>query len=412
MYYPILIFLACHIVLMCTLHFTFSDAKMYWSKGGFLNLSFFHYMVGNGLANIYIHNWIRMDPLLIPFSKPLQHVSTLVRQLVFDFIFASENVILLVIALNSNILELHENKFTFTFVLLGFTMIGLILKCVYYRYLHIWAWLIMDYITKKEDGHWKCILFSNMYLCGTLKERELLLCCVPRPLNKCLNMVFGERYFSSTGSSCSWCSAVITVFLIPVAFALGLVALVVVCALILLFLPIFIGFILPCVIVSKCRNTRRPENIIKIVDSESARNFDDLNHFGLNNKRNHSGGEGDGSEGFPLQQTGSQRSNAGSERGGFRDYSDNLDEKEEDNQTVETEETVVGVETTPVVSEQPKRSSPASSVASGPKATVVIDSTGSENGSSSSSSSNCFKNLNNMTETDLISSAEPTCANV
>ena len=28
------------------------------------------------------------------------------------------------------------------------------------RYLHIWAWLIMDYIVKIEDNHWKCTLFS------------------------------------------------------------------------------------------------------------------------------------------------------------------------------------------------------------------------------------------------------------
>ena len=30
----------------------------------------------------------------------------------------------------------------------------------YCRYLHIWAWLIMDYIVKIEDNHWKCTLFS------------------------------------------------------------------------------------------------------------------------------------------------------------------------------------------------------------------------------------------------------------
>ena len=58
-YYPLLIFIAAHILLMSALHFVFSDAKKYWQKGGFLNLSFFHYLIGNGLANIYIHNWIR-----------------------------------------------------------------------------------------------------------------------------------------------------------------------------------------------------------------------------------------------------------------------------------------------------------------------------------------------------------------
>ena len=128
---------------MTVLHFIFSDAKVYWEKGGFLNLSFFHYMAGNALSNIYIHNWIRMDPLLIPFAKPLQHVSTLIRQLFFDIVFVSENVTLLAIALNSNIKELQEHGLTFVIVLLGFSLVGLILKCVYYRYLHTWAWLIM-----------------------------------------------------------------------------------------------------------------------------------------------------------------------------------------------------------------------------------------------------------------------------
>ena len=59
-YYPLLIFLACHIILMTGLHIVFSDATKYWVKGGFLNLSFFHYIIGNGLANIYIHNWIKV----------------------------------------------------------------------------------------------------------------------------------------------------------------------------------------------------------------------------------------------------------------------------------------------------------------------------------------------------------------
>ena len=70
-------------------------------------------------------------------------MSTLIRQLFFDIIFVSENVTLLAIALNSNIQELQEHGLTFVVVLLGFSLVGLILICVYYRYLHTWAWLIM-----------------------------------------------------------------------------------------------------------------------------------------------------------------------------------------------------------------------------------------------------------------------------
>lgn len=170
-YDPLLFFLGAHIVLMSILHFVFSDAKIYWQKGGILNLSFFHYMLGNGLANIYIHNWIRMDPLR-DGSRPLQHVSTLVRQLIMDLVFVAENLTLLFIGLNSDITEIKQYKITFAIVLLGFSFVGLILKCVYYRYLHIWAWLIMDYTIKIEDGHWKCSLLSDMYLCGKKKKSK------------------------------------------------------------------------------------------------------------------------------------------------------------------------------------------------------------------------------------------------
>jgi hypothetical protein len=83
------------------------------------------------------HLFFRMDPLLLPWTKPLQHVSTLVRQFLFDFIILVENCVLLGYAVNSNIIELQENKTVFVIVLLGFQMVGLILKCVYYRYVLI-----------------------------------------------------------------------------------------------------------------------------------------------------------------------------------------------------------------------------------------------------------------------------------
>jgi len=268
-YYPLLIFLGVHIVLMSFLHFIFSDAKKYWQKGGFLNLSFFHYLVGNGLANIYIHNWIRMDPLLLPWAKPLQHVSTLVRQFLFDMIFIAENCVLLGIALNSNIIEIQEKQVTYAIILMGFQFVGLILKCVYYRYLHLWAWLIMDYTTMKEDGHWKCFLFSNMFLCGDIKERKLLLCCIPRPIYKIYNFFFGDRAFNSTGTNCSLCGAMVSVFLFPLALLVALIALAITVALSILFVPVFIVVILPCLIFTKCRQTQTTSNIVKITESES-----------------------------------------------------------------------------------------------------------------------------------------------
>ncbi len=189
------------------------------------------------------------------------------RQLVFDIVFASENVILLAIALNSNITELRENRVTFAVVLLGFTLVGLILKCVYYRYLHIWAWLIMDYITKKEDGHWMCIIYSNMYLWGNLKERELLLCCVPRPIVKALTFLCGERQ----GTSCTVCGAIVSVFLVPIGVVVAIVILAVVLIAATAFLPFFLVCMLPCAIFLKCRDSKNEANhVIKIYEGNHA----------------------------------------------------------------------------------------------------------------------------------------------
>merc|ERR1719507_1014433 len=247
-YHPLLFFVAFHILLMSALHFVFSDAKRYWVKGGFLNISFFHYLLGNGLANIYIHNWIRMDPLLVPWEKPLQHVSTLVRQFLIDFIIITENCVLLGIALNSNITELKENQAVFTVVLLGFHLVGLILKCVYYRYLHMWAWLIMDYVVKEvhEDGsgHWECSLISNMFVCGQLKERNLTLCYVPGPIFRIFKFFFGEKTWCE-GHGCSLCGALVGFLLLPIAVVLATIAFILSAILIVLFMPIFIVFILP-----------------------------------------------------------------------------------------------------------------------------------------------------------------------
>merc|ERR1739838_1172709 len=154
---------------------------------------------------------------LLARTKPLQHVSTLVRQFLFDFIIMCEDCVLLLYALNSNITELQDNKMVFIITLLGFKVIGIILKCVYYRYLHIWAWLIMDYIVKIEDDHWKCSLFSYMYLCGNLKLRELTLCFIPSPIFKIVNFFFRDRKFACTGSTCSYCGAVVGVVILPLA---------------------------------------------------------------------------------------------------------------------------------------------------------------------------------------------------
>ena len=65
------------------------------------------------------------------------------------------------------------------------------------RYLHMWAWLIMDYVVKEVheegSGHWQCTLITNMFFCGKLRERNLTLCCIPGPIFRIFKFFFGEK---------------------------------------------------------------------------------------------------------------------------------------------------------------------------------------------------------------------------
>ena len=119
------------------------------------------------------------------------------------------------------------------------------------RYLHIWAWLIMDYIVKIEDDHWKCSLFSYMYLCGNLKRRELTLCCIPSPIYKIIRFFTRDRQFCN--GTCSYCGAFVIILIFPFAILLALIGLICVIAIVLAFMPIFIVLVLPFLLIQKCR---------------------------------------------------------------------------------------------------------------------------------------------------------------
>ena len=92
----------------------------------------------------------------------------------------------------------------------------------------MWAWLIMDYTTSEENGHWKCKLTSDMFLCGERKNRNLTLFCIPNFVMKCLTCLFGSKEYpddgsgeSSNSSCCKKCTYISSVFLVPLALVLG-----------------------------------------------------------------------------------------------------------------------------------------------------------------------------------------------
>ena len=95
-----------------------------------------------------------------------------------------------------------------------------------------------------------------IFFTGNLKERNLTLFYIPATIYKFLKYCCGDDSLKCGEHHCSRCSAIITVFLVPIAIVTGLIALTLLIVVTLLFLPIFIVFILPCVVVAKCRNIK------------------------------------------------------------------------------------------------------------------------------------------------------------
>ena len=107
-----------------------------------------------------------------------------------------------------------------------------------------------------------------MYFCGNLKERELTLCWIPSPVYRVIKFFTRDRKFCA-GGICSYCGALVTCFLFPLALLIALVALIVVILLILAFMPIFTVLVLPFLLITRCRRARSSENVVKITDAEN-----------------------------------------------------------------------------------------------------------------------------------------------
>ena len=109
-----------------------------------------------------------------------------------------------------------------------------------------------------------------MYFCGNLKERELTLCFIPSPVYRVIKFFTRDRKFcAGAGGICSYCGALVSCFLFPLALLIALVALIVVIILILAFMPIFTVLVLPFLLVTRCRRARGSETVLKITDTES-----------------------------------------------------------------------------------------------------------------------------------------------
>jgi len=88
---------------------------------------------------------------------------------------------------------------------------------------------------------------------------------VPAPIFRIFKFVFGEKTWCE-GHSCSVCGALVGFLLLPIAVVLATLAFILSAILIVLFMPVFIVFILPILIVTKCRRGSDSETLRKTLE--------------------------------------------------------------------------------------------------------------------------------------------------
>jgi hypothetical protein len=164
MFHPMLMLVVCHILLMSLIHYATSyeweidqtirqnQTIRHQTKGDTeevddliptslekikANVSILYQCLINGIANLYIHNWIVKHT-----SRQFlaERKTTFLRQVIIDFIFAIENIFVVVMVLNSNLPYLKNLPRSILVIILLFHLLGIILKVIYYHAWHMWAY--------------------------------------------------------------------------------------------------------------------------------------------------------------------------------------------------------------------------------------------------------------------------------
>ena len=170
-FWPMVVVLLIHIVLMSSLHYHFATDEMRfqtWKSGNIIkNLRLVHHCILNGIGNIYIPNRItymdsktEAERMKLKFEKHYYietGISTFWRQVISNLIFASENMLIIILVYTS-IPGIVPNLLLI-FIPIGH-LIGIIFNIIYYKFFHIWKdALSLDRhisLTLKPSCEFKC----------------------------------------------------------------------------------------------------------------------------------------------------------------------------------------------------------------------------------------------------------------
>ena len=178
-FYPLMIFILVHMILAGILHVIFSEDLMYCRNGNYIK--FFHNVTFNALCSIYFHSYIQQDEgydskliaekqkrdasdlndprnctkectkvckhknaKRIKFEHSNQHTSTLLRQVMYDVLYAAEYAVLLGVGFHSKPFQditspLFCSDLYIEIAIIVLCITALALRITYYTVMHVWS---------------------------------------------------------------------------------------------------------------------------------------------------------------------------------------------------------------------------------------------------------------------------------
>ena len=176
-FYPLILLVTCHIILMSFLHYATSYEWEIVEAGesvadGFndktkasiiprkfrITIQIIYQCLINGIGNLYIHNWIvNYHPRKFGV---VEKKTTFLRQVMFDLIFAIENMAIVVVSANSPYLQTLPREILI--IILAGHLFGVIFKGMYYQYWHMWK-LSFNVVRVAYDQRCPRVSFSFPY---------------------------------------------------------------------------------------------------------------------------------------------------------------------------------------------------------------------------------------------------------
>ena len=118
----------------------------------------------NGIGNVYLHNWIVNYHSLQGPSQQMK--TTFLRQVIVDLIIAIENIIVVVMVLNSTHSYLQDLPRSILIIILVCHFFGIILKIIYYHVWHMWAYAFDIVRVDCSNSYPKVSLSIPYFCCG------------------------------------------------------------------------------------------------------------------------------------------------------------------------------------------------------------------------------------------------------